>query len=119
MPVILCKTGNELSCKCIVTIKSYTLSARLALSLQLGVRGTYFVGIVRISRSFPFLFFSRRSQCTRDSIVTRLQAGRPGFDSRQGQGFLFTTTSDRLVCPYSTLSNGHKDLFPGSKEAGA
>jgi len=33
------------------------------------------------------------SQCISVNIVTRLRAGRPWFDSRQGQGLLGTTAS--------------------------
>jgi hypothetical protein len=47
------------------------------------------------------------------SIVTRLRAGRMGFDPQQGLGiFLFTMAS-------SLLSNGYRELFPGGKAAGA
>jgi hypothetical protein len=38
------------------------------------------------------------------SVVTRLQSGRPGFDSRRGQGFiLFATASRPLLGPTQPL----------------
>jgi hypothetical protein len=42
----------------------------------------------------------REKRGSSDGIVTRLRAGRPGFDSRQGQGiFLFAATNIPPVGP--------------------
>jgi hypothetical protein len=53
------------------------------------------------------------------SAVTELWAGRPGFDSRQGQGFFSSPPrSDRLWDLPSLLSNGYRNSFPGVKLPG-
>jgi len=47
-----------------------------------------------------------------------LWTGRPGFDSRQGQRFFFSSPrSDRLWGPPRLLSRGYRELFPGGTAA--
>jgi hypothetical protein len=47
---------------------------------------------------------------------TKLRARRPGFNSWQGQGVFFFSSSpprpDRLCAPSSLLSDGYRRLFP-------
>jgi hypothetical protein len=46
-------------------------------------------------------------------IVTGLWAGRPGFDSRESQGFFSSPPRpDRLWCSSSLLPNGYQGIFP-------
>jgi len=49
------------------------------------------------------------------SIITRLRAGRPGFDSRQLLGFFFFSPLSlyRLWGLLTLLSNGYRGSFPG------
>jgi hypothetical protein len=55
---------------------------------------------------------SSKSCCTWVSIVTRLRAGRLGFDSRKGLEFFSSPPlSDRLWGPPSFLSSGYQRLF--------
>jgi len=66
---------------------------------------------LRASVTIHNLISSRDSS---DNIVTRLQAGRPVFDSRQGLGiFLLATASSP-----SSYSMGSRGSFPGGKAAG-
>jgi hypothetical protein len=52
------------------------------------------------------------------SIVTRLLAGRPGFDSRQGQGiFVFATACIPGRVPPSLLCNGYRGVKRPGREA--
>jgi hypothetical protein len=65
---------------------------------------------------------SIRSRRSSVSIVTRLRAGGPGFNSRQGQWWEFSSSPphpDRLWGPPSPLSNWHRGLLQHSKAAGA
>jgi len=49
----------------------------------------------------------------RSLAMTRLQAGRPGFDSRLRQGFLSSPPyPDWLWGPPSLLPNGYWEFFP-------
>jgi hypothetical protein len=69
-----------------------------------------------------FVSGSRNSEVNRGiavSVVTRLRAGRPGLDSRQGQVFFFFfATASRLA-----LGPSHPPIqggsFPGGKAVGA
>jgi len=53
-------------------------------------------------QNFTFVCISvnihRTRKCYKHKFyaVTRLQAGRPGFDSRKGRGFFFSLCPDRL-----------------------
>jgi len=74
--------------------------------------------IVRASQwsDLPFkLFFSKSLDSSLVRIVTRLRAGRPEFDFRQGQGIsLFQTGSEGHPASYPT---GTRDSFSGGKAA--
>jgi hypothetical protein len=47
-------------------------------------------------------------------LVTRLPAGRPGFDSRRGRIFSFATMSRSALGLPSLLSNEYRDSDPGN-----
>jgi hypothetical protein len=52
-------------------------------------------------------------------LVSRLQAWRPGIDSRLEQEFFYTPASPcQLWNPPSLISNGYRGYFSGPKEPG-
>jgi hypothetical protein len=60
-----------------------------------------------------------RSRNRSVSVVTRLQAGRPGFNFRKGQRFFSSLPHpDLLWGPPSLPSNGYRGFFPLGKAAG-
>jgi hypothetical protein len=65
--------------------------------------------------SFPWIHIYWRSPDSWVGIGTGLRAGRPGFDSRQGQVFHFSTASRSVLRPnQSTIQ-----WIPGGNAAGA
>jgi hypothetical protein len=69
---------------------------------------------------FPNIYHGAKSRDSSVSKVTRLWAGRPRFDSRQGRDFCSSPPPpDRLWGPPSLLSNGYKGCYIGGKAAGA
>jgi hypothetical protein len=79
-----------------------------------------------------FLFNFSKSRDSSVGVVTRLRAGRSGFDSWQGQLWDFfdfrgggwellssPPRPERFWGPPSLLSNGYQGLFPWGKTAGA
>jgi hypothetical protein len=85
----------------------------------------------KMSRSLPVVLLCAwskrlcpeaiRSRGSLVSIVTRLQAGQPGFDSQQRQGRDFFSSPprlDRQWGPHSLPSNGYQGLSPGGKADG-
>jgi hypothetical protein len=79
--------------------------------------GVIVVGHVGSLKTYEFIMAwrYRKSQDSSISTVTRLRAGRPGFDSRQEQKFF--SRPDRLPGPPSLLSDGYRVLFPRGKAA--
>jgi hypothetical protein len=59
-----------------------------------------------------------RSHGSSINRVTRLQAARPGFDSRYWQGFFSSPPClDQILDPTSNISNGYWEFFPEGKAA--
>jgi hypothetical protein len=85
------------------------------------VRRKAVAGIVS-GGAFHMLFIQRRFWGSSVNIVTRLRAGRLGFNFRRGQWRHFFPSSPRpdwLWDPLRLLSNGYRELFPpGVKRQG-
>jgi hypothetical protein len=70
---------------------------------------------IRLLAKSCYFTCSCRIRCSSVSRVIRLRAGRSGFDSRHGQGPIFSSQlrPDQLCGPPSYLSNGYWRFSPG------
>jgi hypothetical protein len=81
--------------------------------IQIRNRLVITIGFSQLGFSLHVQQFEDMSRCSSVSTMTRLRAGRPGFDSRQGLGLpLVATVSRPPSGPPSLQTNGYRRLFP-------